>query len=121
MTPSHPKILADSYQMTVMVFERTRNFPKHYRPTLGRRLEDRTIDLTSVIRVASLAPKSRAQDSRRTTALDHASQILDEIRILLQLSHDMHIITSNAYGELSELTASIGRQIGGFAKTESLV
>jgi hypothetical protein len=118
MSARSPKILADSYQLTVMVFGRTRSFPKHYRPTLGRRLEDRAIDLTSAVRVASLA-KGGGKDSRRTASLESASELLDEIRILLQLAHDMQIIPTAGYAELSELTAEVGRQIGGFGKFEA--
>ena len=120
MSVKDPKVLADSYQLTVMVFGRTRSFPKHYRPTLGRRLEDRAIDLTRAIRVASLSKAGGGKDSRRAACLQSASELLDEMRILLQLAHDMQIIPTTGYAELSELTAEVGRQIGGFTKFEAM-
>lgn len=118
MSISDPKILVDSYQLTVMVFGRTRAFPKHFRPTLGRRLEDRVVDLTCTLRVATLNKRSSGKESRRPALLELASGHLDEIRILLQLAHDMQIVPSSGYGELSELTAAVGRQIGGLSKFE---
>lgn len=105
-----PKIYADSYQLSVMVFDRTRNFPKHFRPTLARRLEEATLDLMLAIRLATLHREARAG------ALARASQKLDEMRMLLQLSHDMHLLNAPGYAELSRQTTLIGKQVGGFSK-----
>ena len=92
-----PKIYADSYQLSVMVFDRTRNFPKHFRPTLARRLEEATLDLMLAIRLATLHREARAG------ALARASQKLDEMRMLLQLSHDMHLLNAPGYAEIEPL------------------
>ena len=115
MTTNDAKILVDSYQLTMMIFKRSRSFPKQYRPTIGRRLEEGAINLTLAVRIASLSSgKDRA--TRRTRSLENASENLDEIRILLQLCHDLQIIAMAGYGELSEMTAIVGRQIGGLTK-----
>jgi hypothetical protein len=109
-----PKLYADSYQLGLNIFQRTKNFPKHFRPTLGRRLEEAGMDLTLQLRLASVAPRSRF--GGRVDSLRLASERLDDIRIMLQMSHDLAVLTGPAYGELSELTAGVGAQIGGLLK-----
>jgi hypothetical protein len=115
MATNDAKVLVDSYQLTMMIFKKSRSFPKQYRPTLGRRLEDGAINLTLAIRVAVLA-SGNDRSPRRSRSLAQASEHLDEIRILLQLSHDLEILVTSAYGDLCEMTATVGRQLGGLSK-----
>ena len=109
----NPKIYSDAYQFCVQVFFRTKSFQKALRPTLGRRLEEGAIDLAFDVRGFSVA---RAYSSQKIASIERASQTLDEIRILLQLAYDMHQLNDAGYGELCELTAEIGKQIGGLVK-----
>jgi len=109
----NPKVYADAYQFCVQVFFRTKAFQKAMRPTLGRRLEETAMELVFAARGFSVA---RAYSSQKITLIERASQSLDEIRILLQLSHDMQQLGDAGYGELCELTAGIGKQIGGLVK-----
>lgn len=114
MTSSDSKIVVDSYQLCLIVFKTSRNFPKQYRPTLGRRLEDSAINLVLCSRSASMTSgKDRA---RRICFLEKASENLDEVRILTQLIQELKIIPILTYGEICEMTSNIGRQIGSFLK-----
>ena len=115
MATNDATILVDSYQLTMMIFKKSRSFPKQYRPTIGRRLEDGSINLTLAIRVATLA-SGKDRSPRRARSLAQAPEHLDELRILLQLSHDLEILATAAYGDLSEMTATVGRQLGGLSK-----
>jgi hypothetical protein len=110
------KVVVDSYQLILLIFKISKNFPKHYRPTLGRRLEDGSINLTLFVRVASLASGNN-RNSRRILFLEKSSECLDEIRILLQICHDLQIIPISSYGRVSEATSNVGRQIGSFFKS----
>jgi len=112
MTSIDAKIVVDSYQLSMAIFKISRNFPKQYRPTLGRRLEDGSINLTLFIRIASLASKKL----RRITLLEKSSEYLDEIRLLSQMCYDLQIIPIVSYGEISNMTLDIGRQLGAFLK-----
>lgn len=112
-----PKLYADAYELGLRIFQRTKNFPKHFRPTLGRRLEEAGMDLTLRVRLALVEGKTRAAGV--PSQLHEASSRLDDIRIMLQMSHDLGILTGPAYGELSELTAGVGAQIGGLLKFRS--
>jgi hypothetical protein len=109
-----PKLYADAYELSLRIFQRTKNFPKHFRPTLGRRLEEAGMDLTLRVRLALVEGKTSAGGS--PSHLREASSRLDDVRIMLQMSHDLGILTGPAYGELSELTCGVGAQIGGLLK-----
>ena len=116
MTCIDAKVVVDSYQLSLLIFKISKNFPKHYRPTLGRRLEDGSINLTLFVRVASLASGNN-RNARRILFLEKSSECLDEIRILLQICYDLQIIPICSYGEVSEATSNVGRQIGSFFKS----
>lgn len=109
------KVFSDAYELSKSIFKRSKNYSKHFRPTLGRRLEDASIDLLSFLKTASVTPK----DQLRFEKLRTSSNTLNEIRVLLQLSRDLGALSSGGYEELSELTSTIGRQIGGFLKYDS--
>lgn len=108
-----PKIYSDCYQATIHVFNRTKSFPKALRPTLGRKMEEASLDcLTSVRKATVSAP------SLRMKYLYAASESLDELRTLVQLAKDMNAINIAGFSEVSGLTKEIGKEIGGFIKHE---
>ncbi len=113
MSLSEPKIYSDSYQLMLSLFNRTRAFPKFFRPTLGRQLEEAALDLLKKVRLAAVN-----KEGLRVSSLILASERLDEIRILLQISRDLKLLNIAGYGELSEITGEIGRQLGGFLRYE---
>lgn len=109
-----PKIYKDQYQVTIQIFHRTKGFPKALRPTLGRKLEEASLECLLSIRKASVATPN--------TRLKHlycASNALDEMRTLMQLSKELHAINVSAFSELTSLTKEVGKEIGGFIKHEN--
>jgi|GEM_PF-6444613 len=64
------KVFADAYAMTLNLLSRTRNFPKHLRPTLGRRLEDACLDLTIQLRLASFQNSPSIAELASTPPVD---------------------------------------------------
>lgn len=109
------KIYSDCYQATVQIFHKTKNFSKAMRPTLGRRIEEATLDCLVNVRKASVV-KSAEQ---RLKHLNNADEALDELRTLIQLAEDMKELNVAAFSELSKHTKEIGRELGGWLKHES--
>lgn len=107
-----PKIFSDAYQLTVQVFVMTKGLPKAYRPTLGRRLEEGSLNLLCSLDRA-MKTSARASAERKIEQFRHASDALDEIRVVLQLSNDLGLISHVLLSELSVLTNQIGRELGG--------
>ncbi len=114
---SHTKIWAHSYQLGILVFERTRTFPRHSRPVLGRRLEEACLDVTIELRHALMCSKN--QMTKRLAHIDKVSDCIDELRIVLQFCKDTHILKAQPYKDMCDLIQSIGKQLGGLKKYES--
>lgn len=122
------KIYKDSYQLMICIFHRTKSFPKFYRPTLGRRLEENSLDLTQFIAHALMLPvaekstgqsldenSSRAGVQRKTVLLK-ASLVLDQMRVLFNLSKDLQILPVAGFEELTIQSQEVGRELGGLIK-----
>jgi len=107
------KVFADAYQATIQVFFRTKSFPKALRPTLGRKIEESSIQCMLNLQKAETANKNN-----KINFLFMASANLDELRTLIQLSRDLKAINVAVFSELSKLTKEIGKEIGGFIKYE---
>lgn len=109
----NPKIYSDCYQATIHIFHRTKSFPKALRPTLGRKIEEASLNCLMSIRKASVS-----KGNLRVKHLLSASDALDEIRTLTQLSKDMQALNVAGFSEVTSITKEIGREIGGFIKFE---
>lgn len=109
------KVYSDCYQATVQIFNKTKSFSKPMRPTLGRRIEEATLDCLVNVRKASVV-KSPEQRLRH---LNNADEALDELRTLIQLAEEMKELSVGAFSELSKHTKEIGRELGGWLKHES--
>jgi hypothetical protein len=117
-----PKAFADSYQFAITLFSRTRSFPKHLRPTLGRRLEEESLLLTTHLQKALMSPVKNAKGTQtRLVYLQKSSDSLDDIRVLLRMSHDLKILPVAGFHELSLLGKEIGREIGGLIKATKII
>jgi 23S rRNA-intervening sequence protein len=118
------KIYKDSYQLMIHVFNRTKTFPKFYRPTLGRRLEENSLDLTQIIAQAMMLSSShkiqhKTDDSKNNLRYElflKSSMILDQFRVLLNLSKDLQVLNIAGYEELTIQSREIGRELGGMLK-----
>lgn len=108
-----PKIYSDCYQTAIQIFNRTKNFPKALRPTLGRRIEDSSLSCLVNVRKASVAAPSQ-----RMKYLYSASESLDELRTLIQFAKDMNALNLAGFAEISGFTKEIGKELGGFIKHE---
>lgn len=108
------KVFSDAYQATITIYNRTRSYPKPYRPTLGRRFEESILNVLLALRKANTCG-----GERRLKHLRIASENLDDTRVLAQLSRDMQILPVSALSEIAALTQEIGREIGGFIKYEN--
>lgn len=109
-----PRIFSDCYQLTVCIFNRTKSFPKALRPTIGRRLEEASLDLTKY--VSSALYESTLKADLRDSFLLKASVALDEIRILTQIAAEMRCLPIVGYAEIQELIVSVGKQLGGLRR-----
>ncbi|MDC1174427.1 four helix bundle protein [Bacteriovoracaceae bacterium] len=109
----NPKIYSDCYQLSIQTFHRTKTFPKALRPTLGRKIEEATLECLLSVRKASVT-----RSNIRLKHLYNASDSLDEVRTLVQFSKDLKALNVAGFSEITTITKEIGRELGGFIKFE---
>ena len=113
MTALPTKIYADSYALSLCVFARTKSIPKAQRPTLARGLEECSIELLFAARSAGVV----ASIDQKKVCCARASDSLDKLRIYTQLCKDLGFFSDVAYFEISEKSAEVGKQLGGWIKS----
>jgi len=82
-------------------------FPKTQRFVLGQRVENKTLDLIHSMIVANA-------ERDKSVNLKQASVELDELRILIRLSKDLHFVNIKQYGVAAEKMNEIGRLLSGW-------
>ncbi len=110
--------MADEMVIMTRIFEllnwllpKTETFPRTYRYTLTRRILNRTLDLNEQL-IAAQSTRGTA----RGTALRHADDYLQALRVYLRLIHHWRWINDGQYRHVSQLIAEIGRLLGGWRK-----
>lgn len=111
-----PKAYVDSYQLSIHLFHRTKNFPKQLRPTLGRKIEEGALSLTQHLRKTFVIPNKDENRLQKIEYLKLASLNLDDLKILLQMSYDLQAINVASLSETTILTREIGKEIGGLMR-----
>ncbi len=108
-----PKIYSDAYNLTLTLLQRTRSFPKHYRPILARKIEETSVNLAMNLRKMALTSQ---QHSVKGALVLKASSDIDDLKFLLQLCRDLKLMSAGSFGTISEAVNEIGRQIGGLKR-----
>lgn len=94
------------------MLERTARFPRHLRLTLSQRIENLTLQI-----LEDLTSASWRRDKDK--ALRSASDALNRLRILLRLSHAMHLLSDAQFAHAAEEIAVAGRMLGGWLRQRS--
>ncbi len=118
--PNEPAIFLQSFELSKMVIQSTNNFPKPARYVLGNKLEQKILDFVLLLnRLVGPSGIRFLKADRRRLVLEELSMLLDEFRILLRVAREVGVYSAGHYQTLSELTHSIGRQIGGMLRQTS--
>ncbi|MEK7089560.1 MAG: diversity-generating retroelement protein Avd [Patescibacteria group bacterium] len=107
-------IYQKTYDFLLWLHPVINKFPKSQRFVLGQRIENKTLDL---LRSMSIANAER----EKIVVLHRASVELDELRILIRLSKDLHFINIKQYGVAAEKMNEIGRLLSGWARSQHIV
>ena len=100
-------IYQKTYDFMLWLHPVVNKFPKNQRFVLGQKIENKTLDLIhSMIVANALRDKS--------AALRQASAELDELRILIRLSKDLHFVNVKQYGVAAEKMNEMGRLLFGW-------
>ena len=103
-------IFTRTHDLLVWLLRATRKYPREYRFTLAERVCDRAFTLQDALVAAAI------DRERRSDHLRQADIALTGLRKTLLLSLDLSLLKPNQYRHASEMTAEIGRLLGGWQK-----
>ena len=110
---THLPIYKKAYDLALFIHRLAITLPREHRYTFGAELKERVLKLlTLIIRANSQRTKG--------TILEQASEQLEELKILIRLGKDLKIIGIRKYEECSRIFDEIGRQLGGWLKSQKL-
>lgn len=111
---AEPGVLVGFYDLVLWYTQRTERFPKSLRVTLGDRIDCKLLDMLE------LAVRARyARDPRKL--LLSLNTELDVLRYLTRLARDRGALEVKQYEFVSRCVEDIGRQVGGWLKSEKRV
>jgi hypothetical protein len=90
----------------------TRNMPRDFKASLGGEIR------TEIIRLIVLIGRANASTdpARRAEHIDELLEHLQVAELLLRLAHGKRFISLSQWTRAAELTATIGKQAGGWRK-----
>ncbi len=100
-------IYQKTYDFLLWLHPVINKFPKSQRFVLGQRIENKTLNLLHSMIVANA-------ERDKSTTLKQASVELDELRILIRLSKDLHFVNIKQYGVAAEKMNEIGKLLSGW-------
>lgn len=107
-----PQAVEQTHQILAWLIPRLDDFPRARRFTLGDRLE------TGLLAVLEhLVDAAYRRD--KGEALDHANRRLAVVRHLWRLAFELKLINLRRYEYASRLLDDLGRQIGGWKRSQS--
>ena len=84
-------------------------YPRQHRFTIGQQTLNCLVDIARLIVQAN-----RERDKRRSQF--EVDTKLEELRLLIRLAKDLHLLNLQNYGQMSERISEIGRLLGGWIK-----
>ena len=109
-SPALP-VLEDWSRFVGWLLDCTEKFPKKARFTFVGRIQNLALDNVERLMEARYAPKSH-----KSALLDRINLNLEQLRILLRLSHERHYLSPQAYEHSAREIENVGRQVGGWKK-----
>jgi len=101
-------IYQKAYDFALWLHPVVNRFPKNQRFVLGQRIENKILDI-----IHSMIVANAMRDKSET--LQQASVELDELRILIRLSKDLHFVNIKQYGTAAEKMNEMGKLLYGWA------
>jgi hypothetical protein len=105
----HLPIYKLTYELLELVTQKTKDYPRDFKFTLGNKLRDECVELVVFIYKAN-------QSRNREEFLRQLLERVQVVELLVRLSKDMRLINLEAVSKIVILTDSIARQAQGWLK-----
>ena len=107
-------IFSKTYDLILWLLPRTQTFPREQRFVLARAVQESALRFQERL-IEAAAARGPAQQE----GLDRADVELTKLRFYLRLCKDLNLLQTNQYFHVSEMTAEVGRLLGGWIKSVS--
>lgn len=102
--------LEAAYRFALWLIPAVERFPRSQKFLLGDRMQATMLDVLDGLAEASFSRRSRA-------VLARVNLLLDRLRIMVRLAHDLRHLDSRRYEHAARSIDEIGRMVGGWMKT----
>ncbi len=106
-----PKAVQDCHNLLLWLIPHLDQFPRLRRFTLGERIENQVLEVLDYLVTA-------AWSRNKAPLLAHANRRLEVARHLWRLAYELEVIPLRRFEHGARLMDEIGRQIGGWQKTQ---
>lgn len=100
-----------TYELLLWLIPQAQKFPRAYRFSLAERIQRLTLDFQD-----SLVAAGKGKGGERRLWLNKADVQLEQLRVWLRLSQDMHLLTLRQYEHAARLVSEVGRLLGAWLK-----
>ncbi len=109
-----PKVVSDLNSLALTIFDVSKKIPKHWRPSLGRKLENLALDsLLATKRFAMSPHNQKLQDWK---ILVTAVENFDDLETMISICHELRCLSDGKFGEIAESIVTIRKQLYGLKK-----
>jgi hypothetical protein len=111
-TPTIPQAVQSCHELLLWLIPQLDKFPRSRRFTLGERIE------TGLLEVLELLVEAAFQ-RHKEVPLQRANLRLEVVRHLWRLAHELKVMATRQYEHGAALIDDLGRQIGGWLRSQS--
>ena len=101
------------YDLLLYILPILQRMPKAYRFTVVMQIENSLLEVVTLIARAN-------RELNKGTTLFLLDIELDKARLLFRLAHDLRLLPTDKYGQVSERLVEIGKLLGGWQRSLSL-
>ena len=109
--PQTPQIISKFYDFMMWFMDRTQRFPRNYRGTLTRWIEDHSWGVLDL-------PIEAACTRHKLPLLEQSNLRLQKLRFLTRICKDRQCLSLNQYEYAARLINEIGTELGGWIKQQ---
>ena len=114
MIASELKVYRDTFELTKLILEVVKQFPKLAKYTIGQRAIDTSLMMLDLIQMINM---SEARE--RQTYFLRFIMNAEKLKVLVRLAVEEQIISLTKQSQIAILQNSIGKQISGWKKSQN--
>ncbi|MBS1170598.1 MAG: hypothetical protein H6R01_1516 [Burkholderiaceae bacterium] len=99
-----------AYELLNLITDLAKNMPRDFKATIGGKLRDECIEISTLIYRANVADD-------KTPFLSTLIERVQVAELLIRLSRDKKLISTGQYASAIELAASVGKQANGWRRS----